>query len=71
MCMAIPSRVVSIAGTTATVECFGAQRQVSLMLMNEDIALGDYVLVQAGGFAFQRIEKDAAKETLDLLQKLV
>lgn len=67
MCMAIPSRVVALAGDMATVECFGEQRDVSLMLIDNPLALGDYVLVQAGGFAYERIEPSAAMQTLELL----
>ncbi len=67
MCMAIPSRIVALAGDMATVECFGEQRDVSLMLIDNPLALGDYVLVQAGGFAYERIEPSAAMQTLDLL----
>ena len=67
MCMAIPSRVIALAGEMATVECFGEQRDVSLMLMEGKLELGDYVLVQAGGFAYERITPSAAQETLDIL----
>jgi hydrogenase expression/formation protein HypC len=67
MCMAIPSRIVALAGDMATVECFGEQRDVSLMLIDNPLALGDYVLVQAGGFAYERIEPSAAMQTLELL----
>jgi len=67
MCMAIPSRIVAFAGEMATVECFGEQRDVSLMLIESPLALGDYVLVQAGGFAYERIEPSAAMQTLELL----
>ncbi len=65
--MAIPSRIVALAGDMATVECFGEQRDVSLMLIDNPLALGDYVLVQAGGFAYERVEPAAATLTLELL----
>ena len=39
MCMAIPSRIIELAGEMATVEAFGDQRSVSLMLMNDEVAL--------------------------------
>jgi hydrogenase expression/formation protein HypC len=68
--MAIPSRVIAIDGEMATVECFGEQRDVSLMLINSDVALGDYVLVQAGGFAFERVEYAAAREALQLFSEI-
>lgn len=67
MCMAIPSRIVGLAGEMATVECFGERRDVSLMLIDSPLKLGDYVLVQAGGFAYERVEPDAAHQTLELL----
>ena len=34
-------------------ECFGQLRTVSLILMDEEIQVGDYLLIQAGGFAFE------------------
>jgi hydrogenase expression/formation protein HypC len=71
MCMAIPSRVVALSGEMATVECFGEQRNVSLMLMDSPLALGDYVLVQAGGFAYERVTPTRAQETLDILSAVI
>ena len=71
MCMAIPSRVIALAGEMATVECFGEQRDVSLMLMESPLALGDYVLVQAGGFAYERVAPTKAQETLTLLSSVL
>jgi hydrogenase expression/formation protein HypC len=69
MCLAIPSQVIALNGEMATVECFGEQRDVSLMLLGDsNVALGDFVLVQAGGFAFQRIEHSVAQETLNILR---
>lgn len=67
MCMAIPSRIVALQGEMATVECFGERRDVSLMLVDSPLTLGDYVLVQAGGFAYERVEPSAAQQTLELL----
>ncbi len=71
MCLAIPSRVVELAGDMATVECFGERREVSLMLIDTPLALGDYVLVQAGGFAYERVELSAAQATLELLGEVL
>jgi hydrogenase expression/formation protein HypC len=69
--MAIPSRIVALAGDTATVECFGEQRDVSLMLIDAPLQLGDYLLVQAGGFAYERVAPTAAMETLQLLSSVI
>ena len=71
MCMAIPSRIVALSGEMATVECFGEQRDVSLMLIDSPLALGDYVLVQAGGFAYDRVTPSAAQETLEILSGVI
>lgn len=70
MCLAVPSRVVAIDGLMATVESFGEQRQVSLMLMNDDVAVGDYLLIQAGNFAFERVDPARAEESLRLMEEL-
>lgn len=71
MCMAIPSRIIGLAGEMATVEAFGEQRSVSLMLMNDEVALGDYLLVQAGGFAYERVEHKVAQEALRIFGQVV
>ena len=69
--MAIPSRIIELAGEMATVEAFGEQRSVSLMLMNDEVALGDYLLVQAGGFAYERVEHNVAQEALRIFGQVV
>ena len=58
MCLAVPSKVVELDGEVAIVEAFGQARRVSLLLMPEEVALGDYVLIQAGGFAFERVKAE-------------
>jgi hydrogenase nickel incorporation protein HypA/HybF len=57
MCLAVPSRIISIDDLIATIDVYGARRQVSLMLLPEEPRIGDYVLVHAG-FAIQKIEKE-------------
>lgn len=71
MCLAVPSKVIHLDGEMATVEAFGETRQVSLLLMPEEVALGDYLLIQAGGFAFERVEPARAEESLRLMQELM
>lgn len=69
MCLAAPSRVLEVRDGMALTECFGQQREVSLLLMNEDVAVGDYLLIQAGGFAFERVEAQRAEEALSLMRE--
>lgn len=71
MCLAAPSRVIELGDGTALTECFGQIREVSLLLLNEAVAVGDYLLIQAGGFAFERVEPARAEEALALMQELM
>ncbi len=71
MCMAIPSRIVAMDGLMATVECFGETRDVSMMLLIDEVALGDYVLVKAGNFAFEKVDEERAKEALLLMADIL
>lgn len=71
MCLAAPSRVIEVRDGTALTECFGQTREVSLLLLNEEVAVGDYLLIQAGGFAFERVEVTRALEALALMEELM
>ena len=70
MCLAIPSRVVSTDGFTAVVDVCGARREASLMLMPEEVAPGDFVLVHAG-FAMQKVDRETAEESVTFFRSLV
>ena len=69
MCLAIPSKIIKIENNMATIDVEGVQREASLMLL-EDARIGDYVIVHAG-FAIQKLDEAAARETLDLLREAV
>ena len=71
MCLAVPSKVIELDGDMATVVAFGAERRVSLLLMPEEVGLGDYLLIQASGFAFERVEPDRAQEALRAMAELM
>lgn len=71
MCLSAPSRVVELRDGTAVAECFGQLREVSLLLLDEDVAVGDYLLVQVGGFAYERVEPARAEEALALMAELM
>ena len=53
----------------ATIDVEGVQREASLLLI-EDARVGDYVIVHAG-FAIQKLDESAARETLDLLREAI
>jgi hydrogenase expression/formation protein HypC len=70
--MAIPSRVVSIDGHTAVVESMGVQRTTSLMLMTEEVAVGDYLVLGAGGnFAQDKVPEGEAREAIAYLSQVL
>ena len=70
MCLAIPSRVLEIDDLTAVVDTAGERRKVSLILMHEDVAVGDYVLIQHGQFAYERVDAERARESLALMEEV-
>ncbi len=70
MCLAVPSRVVEINNLTATIDVYGARRDVSLLLLPDEVYIGDYVLVHAG-FAIQKIDKEAGDDALRLISEII
>ncbi len=67
MCLAIPARVTRIDNDMATIDVDGVQREASLLLL-QDAGVGDFVIVHAG-FAIQKLDEAAARETLRLLRE--
>lgn len=65
MCLAVPMKVLSIEGSEGRADLNGVRRTVMLDLVPE-VAVGDYVIVHAG-YAIERLDEEAALETLDLL----
>lgn len=70
MCLAIPSEIMEIKEGMATVSISGVTRQVSLLLLPEEVSQGDYVLIHAG-FAIQKVDKEAAEEALNLIEEIM
>jgi len=70
MCLAVPSEIVCINDLLATVDVYGARRDISLMLLPEEAEIGDFVIVHAG-FAIQKINREAGREALRLIKELV
>jgi hydrogenase expression/formation protein HypC len=69
MCVAIPSRVVEIGDSTATVERFGERLVVSTILLPDPVAPGDYVILQARRYAVEKIGNAEAQESLALFRE--
>lgn len=67
MCLAVPMKVVEIADGSAICEIDGVRREGSLMMV-DDVAVGDYVLLHAG-FAIEKIDPEEAQKTLDIFRE--
>ena len=69
MCLAIPACVVELPeDDVAVVELGGVRKRISLLLV-EDVAVGDYLIVHVG-FALSRLNPEEAEETLTLLHEV-
>lgn len=68
MCLSVPALIVSIDGQMAEVSVGGALFKAGLHMI-ENVKTGDYILLHAG-FAIQKISKEEALETLNLLNEL-
>jgi hydrogenase expression/formation protein HypC len=71
MCLAVPMKITSIDGFSATCEAKGIEREVSLfMLQGEPIEVGDHVLIHVG-YAIQKISEEEAKASWDLFDEII
>lgn len=68
MCLGIPMKIISIDGTDVVAEVDGVRRSASLMILDEEVGLGDYVVVHAG-FAISKLNEADALETLELMRE--
>jgi len=69
MCVGVPMQVISIDGSDAVAEIDGVRRQASLMLMADEVRVGDFVIVHAG-FAIARLDEDEARQTLAMMREV-
>jgi hydrogenase expression/formation protein HypC len=68
MCLAVPMKVLSIENETAIAEVDGVKREASLMMLSDEVKVGDYVLIHAG-FAISKLDEEEAKETISLMRE--
>jgi hydrogenase expression/formation protein HypC len=70
MCLGVPGRIVAVDGSVATVDFWGVRREVRLDVVDEPVAIGDYVLNHVG-YAIRRIPEREIGETLALYELLL
>jgi hydrogenase expression/formation protein HypC len=62
---------VEINGFNARCEARGVEREVSLfMLQNEDIRVGDYVMIHVG-YAIQKMTEEEARSSWEVFDELL
>lgn len=70
MCLAIPMQISHIEGFNARCTAKGVQREASLFLLqDEDVKVGDYVLIHVG-YAIQKISEQDAQTAWELFDEM-
>jgi hydrogenase expression/formation protein HypC len=71
--LSIPSKVVKISEdkTTCTVDTMGVQRDANLMMMADDeVKVGDYVLLHIG-FVMNKIDEEEALKSIETYKEIL
>ena len=72
MCLAIPSKVIEIDRdkNVAILDTMGVMREASLDLIDEEVNIGEYVLLHIG-YVMSKIDESDALESLKLYEQIV
>lgn len=62
-------KIIRKDGDDVVAEVDGVQKEASVMLLGEEVKVGDYIIVHAG-FAISRLDEEYAEETLRLMQEV-
>jgi hydrogenase expression/formation protein HypC len=71
MCLGIPMRIVAIDGLLARCEAKGVEREANLlMLEQEGLAVGDFVVVHLG-YAMDKVAPEEAAAAWDVYDQML
>jgi hydrogenase expression/formation protein HypC len=70
MCLGVPGRVVEVKGAVAVVDFWGVKRETRLDVVDEPVAVGDWILNHVG-YAIRKIPAGEVEETLALYELLL
>ena len=71
MCIAFPGKILSIdEDNYAVIDIGGTQREACLDVVDEQVAVGDYVICHAG-FALHKVDEQTAQEKLEFLRHCI
>lgn len=68
MCVGVPMQVISIDGENVVAETDGVRRQASLMLLADEVQVGDFLIIHAG-FAISKLDEEEARETIRMMKE--
>jgi hydrogenase expression/formation protein HypC len=66
----VPGKIVAIEDGAAVVDFWGVRREVRLDIVDEPVAVGDYILNHVG-FAIRRIPDSEIAATMELYDELL
>ena len=69
MCLGFPGKIISMDEFNATVDIGGTIKEVSLMILPDEVEIGDYVMVHVG-FAVAKMDPVEAEKTLQTIMEL-
>ena len=71
MCLAIPAKIETITNGVAQCRVGDGETFVSasMLLLDEEVTIGDYVIIHAG-FAIRKLDLREARESLAILREL-
>jgi len=72
MCLAVPAEIISIEDQVATCRVGEGNTTVtaSLMVLDDEINIGDFLIIHAG-FAIRKLDRAEAEETLKILRDVM
>lgn len=68
MCLGFPGKIIELDEFSATVDIGGTKRDVSIMMLPDEVVLGDWVMVHAG-MAIAKMDEEEALKTLEVLRE--
>lgn len=69
MCVGVPMQVISIDGDDIVAETDGVRRSASLMILGDEVAVGDFLIIHAG-FAISKLDEEEARETIRMMKEV-
>jgi hydrogenase expression/formation protein HypC len=68
MCLGFPGKIIELEEFGAVVDIAGTKRDVSTMMLPDEVELGDWVMVHAG-MAISKMDPEEAVKTLEILRE--